>query len=355
MAKSMHLTLEVSGCPTTCMHCWARGGPYPAMPFADVEWALDQGQRFCTDNHLDFVPFPMHEMLAHPDAAKILRRFVSLHQDAFEPIATTGVPLAIREDWRDLLAAAQGIGTTTLWFTFHGVGAVHDRAVHRQGAYTETCLAVERTHSAGLRCGCNVFVTKENAVQFDALMSSLRDMGMDEMMCEVATYWPTRRRRKAEASRPELEDLAPLVDVITSQTPFWREVWSNLAAYTEAAYVEKALSGDDAQAQDWQHFAPNDDISVVCRSNLDVYSGSAGNYECFHGNLRRGNPEEVLQKAVERGPVSLDDIYFTTRVLPSVRELAERVGDAEGRRIYFSASEMRFRWLDLALPEYRRY
>ena len=170
MSKRLGMTVEVSGCPTTCVHCWARGGPYRAMPLADVEWVLEQGQRFCADNHFDFAPTAMHEMLAHPDATGILQRFASLRPDDFELIAATGVPLAIRADWHDLLATAQSIGTTTLWFTFHGVGPVHDRVVHRKGAYQEVGLAVERTHSAGLRFGCNVFVTKENVVQFDVLV-----------------------------------------------------------------------------------------------------------------------------------------------------------------------------------------
>jgi hypothetical protein len=34
--------------------------------------------------------------------------------------------------------------------------------VARLGAFAETCLAVERSHTAGLRVGANVFVTKRN-------------------------------------------------------------------------------------------------------------------------------------------------------------------------------------------------
>ncbi len=162
MPKTMYLNMEVSGCPTTCMHCWANGHAYPAMPLADIDWVLAQGQRFCANQALVFAPYAFHEMLAHPDFTSILPRFAALDKDVFEPFPTTGVPLATREDWRELLSAIQEIGTKTLWFTFHGVGDVHDRAVNRKGAYQESCLAVQRAHEAGLRCGCNVFVTKEN-------------------------------------------------------------------------------------------------------------------------------------------------------------------------------------------------
>jgi DNA mismatch repair protein MutH len=39
----------------------------------------------------------------------------------FEPLSTTGVPLALREDWQELLAAAAALGTTTVWVAFHGL------------------------------------------------------------------------------------------------------------------------------------------------------------------------------------------------------------------------------------------
>ncbi|MDF1514572.1 MAG: hypothetical protein P1S60_12255 [Anaerolineae bacterium] len=151
MPKTMNFHMEVSGCPTTCMHCWANGGTYRGMPMADIAWVLAQGQEFCIDNGLAFVPYPFHELLAHPDFTQILPQFAALDPEAYEPIPTPGVPLANREDWRTILAAIKAIGTQTLWFTFHGVGEVHDRAVNRRGAFEETCLAVNRAHEAGLR------------------------------------------------------------------------------------------------------------------------------------------------------------------------------------------------------------
>ena len=63
----------------------------------------------------------------------------------------------------------------------------------------------------------------------------------------------------------------------------------------------------------------------------------------------------VFQNALERGPVSDDEIYFATNVLPTVQELANEVGMKNGTRVYFFAVEMRQRWLDVALAEYRRF
>jgi hypothetical protein len=355
MSRTLILVMEVSGCPTTCMHCWANGGAYRPMPLADVAWVLEQGQRFCESRDLRFEPYPMHEMLAHPDIARILPLIVALHPDAFEPIATTGVPLAIREDWQDLLTAIHDIGTRTLWFTFHGVDAVHDRVVNRRGAYAETSLAVARAKSAGFRCGCNVFVTKENLAKFETFVQNLQSLELDEMFWEVARYHPTSRRRLGEASRPELADLEVYADEIAALSVVWKDKWRNLSAYTEGAYVTRALTGHEIEGEPWQYPVSEERIPVVCRSDLDIYSGCAGNYESYHGNLRKDGAEQVLEKALKRGSVSDDEVYFTTSTQPAVQQLAEDVGDKDGTKLYFSAWEMRQRWLDLVLADYRRY
>jgi hypothetical protein len=36
MVAELWLQVEVVGCPTVCRHCWAQGGPYPAMPVDDA-------------------------------------------------------------------------------------------------------------------------------------------------------------------------------------------------------------------------------------------------------------------------------------------------------------------------------
>ena len=355
MPRTLYLNMEISGCPTACLHCWANGRAYPLMPLVDIDWVLEQGKRFCADRDLIFAPYAFHELLAHPDVTEILPRFAALDREAFEPLATTGVPLAMRDDWRDILTAIGRIGTKTLWFTFHGIDTVHDRVVNRKGAYQEVCLAVARAHEAGFRCGCNVFVTKENLAQFELLVQSLHDMEIDEMGWEIARYHPTQRRRKSEVSRPELADFGKFAPAVAELSVFWREKWRNLPEYTEAAYVAQALQSQDSDAQVWQFLPSADPIGLVCRGNLDVYSGRAGYYERFHGNLCRDGVEVVFQSALERGAVSDDAPYFSTEALPTVQDLAAKVGDAQGGRIYFSALEMRQRWLDVALPEYRRY
>jgi hypothetical protein len=154
----LSVDVEVAGCRTVCRHCWAQGVGYGAMPLADIEWVLEEAHRFCDGAGLAFDAYPMHEMAAHPDAARLFALFNKRGASGrggtmFEPLTTTGVPLTVREDWRDVLRAAADTGTLNIWVAFHGVGEVHDRQVNRSGAYAETCLAVERARSVGLSVG----------------------------------------------------------------------------------------------------------------------------------------------------------------------------------------------------------
>jgi hypothetical protein len=148
MVATLDLQVEVVGCPTVCRHCWAQGVPYPA---------------------------------------------------------TTGVPLAVREDWQELLATAATLGTTTVWVAFHGLGVEHDRQVNRPGAFTETCLAIQRVHAVGLRAGANVFITTANAGQADQLLEALQRLDVDEMAWEPAAghrSWRSRSHATAASGCP---------------------------------------------------------------------------------------------------------------------------------------------------------
>lgn len=68
-AADLHLSVEMVGCPTVCLHCWAQGVPqgvpYQAMPLADIVWLLEEVHRFCDAKGLTFDAYPMHEVAAH--------------------------------------------------------------------------------------------------------------------------------------------------------------------------------------------------------------------------------------------------------------------------------------------------
>jgi hypothetical protein len=303
MVTRVELLIEVVGCPTVCRHCWAQGVPYQAMPLGDAAWVLEQAHQFCEEHGLGFYAYPMHEVAAHPQAAAILRLFAD-HVGAaeFEPLATTGVPLATREDWKGVLAAAAELGTTSVWVAFHGIGVQHDRQVDRPGAYAETCLAIQRVHAVGLRVGCTVFVAKPNAPQAERLLGALQRLEIDGMSWEPATYYPTARGRRNERLRPELAELLPLATRIRALSPFHHDAWANLEAHTEAAWARRALAGDwPSELAEMEPRHDDQGLRLVCRPGLELRTGSAGLYRERHGNLRTDVAQIVFGRALQRG------------------------------------------------------
>ena len=355
----LYLYVEVAGCPTVCRHCWAQGVGYGAMPLADIEWVLEEAHRFCDGAGLAFDAYPMHEVAAHPDAARLFALFnghgaAACGGTMFEPLATTGVPLAVREDWRDVLGAAADTGTINIWVAFHGVGEVHDRQVNRSGAYAETCLAVQRARSAGLSVGGNVFLTTASVAQLDELIAAVRRLPVNAALCfEVASFLPTPRSRRNEQLRPALPDLLPHATGIAGLTaPVNRRWWASLEAQTEAAYVRQALAGDWPAAPE----RPAGELALVCRPDLGVYSGLAGLYRTRHGNLRADGVAAVLDRALAHGARADDALWFAgLDPLPGPAELAARYGDATGLGLHPGPESVRYLWLDRARRQAREH
>lgn len=290
---------------------------------------------------LSIRPYPMHEVLAHPDAAEILRLFGSFPDPEFEPLATTAVPIAMRDDWEEVLAAARDAGTTTIWVALHGPSDEHERQAGRRGSFDETRLGVARAKRAGFRVGCNVFLTTTNLRRFDELVQDLETFEFDELAIAPAHFYPTKRGRRYASSLPSLDELLPVADRVLELTALERRPWRNLPAYSEASHVQRALSGEWAQNG-------SRDVGLVCRPNLDLHSGIAGEYGPRHGNLRTEGFDVVFGRAIAHGPLSETELFFPDRQVPELHELAERFGDPEGREVHFWQGSMRLRWLDRA-------
>ena len=342
------MLVEVSGCPTTCMHCWALGRGYRPMPVGDAAFALGELSGFCAERGLDYAAYPMHEVTAHPDAPQMIRLFAPHLGQGYDPILTPGTPLASRPDWEQVIAAARECGAHALWVAFHGYGAEHDRQLNRPGAFEETCLAVRRARELGLGAGANVFLTKPGLRDFGRLLSVLLDLELEAAAFTVAGYTPTTRGRRYQALRPELRDLQPVTRQVLQHTPHdrpaWcslREAWNNLDAYTEAAWVRRARDGSwpETTGRDTQH------CRLVCRPNLDLHTGTAGIYRRRHGNMRRDGARAVLERALADGPASQEQLYFPGPA-PPAPDLATLAGDAGSTAIYFDPTDIRYLWLD---------
>jgi hypothetical protein len=106
----------------------------------------------------------------------------------------------------------------------------------------------------------------------------------------------------------------------------------------------RALAGDWPATPDP---APGE-LALVCRPNLDVYSGLAGLYRTRHGNLRTDGVAAVLGRALARGRERDDELWFGPGPLPAPDELAARYGDANGLGVHMGAESARYLWLDRA-------
>jgi hypothetical protein len=336
---SVTLAVEVAGCPTICRHCWAQGTRYGSMAIEDVRWLVERLQELASESGTAIRPYPMHEVLAHPDAAEILRLFTTFPEPEFEPLATTGVPLAMRDDWGDVLAAAREAGTTTIWVALHGPRDEHERHAGRRGSFDETRLGVARARLAGFRVGCNVFLTQANARRFDELVRDLEAFEFDELAIAPAHFYPTKRGRRYATSHPRLDDLLPVADRVLELTALNREPWRELEDHSEASHVRRALAGE------WPRNGARP-VGLVCRPNLDLHTGIAGEYGPRHGNLRHDGV--ALERALAARPVTAEELFFPGSPIPEFGELAERYGLADGREVHFWPESMRFRWLDRA-------
>jgi len=89
-------------------------------------------------------------------------------------------------------------------------------------------------------------------------------------------------------------------------------------------------------------------VALVCRPNLDVYYGFAGQYTTRYGNLRRDGVDAVLSHAMSAGTFSYDDIWFGEMRIPPIKDLATRFGDARSQRIHSYSFSIRDWWIDSA-------
>ena len=113
--RILYLCIEAVGYPTVCRHCWAQGVPYRAMPMEDLAWVracapvlrrARAGFRCLLDSRGGGSP---GRDTALPPLQRPLRLGAARHH--VRALPTTGVPLAIREDWREVLEAAADTGT----------------------------------------------------------------------------------------------------------------------------------------------------------------------------------------------------------------------------------------------------
>lgn len=352
--ETLDLYIKGAGCLTNCRHCWADGGRYPNMPFDEMKNAAERIRNFCQQNDLGFFLCVMHEVLAHPDALRILKM-----EDSVNPaktfcnvIPTSGIAFAVRKDYRELLAGLKELGHNVLWFSLHGIGEVHDEAVGRHGAFEELKLVISRIKEAGLGFGFNVFLTKPSIAQLPEITEFLHDVGIEKASVEIPDYCPVKRWPEYDKSRVEYGDVAPLLDKIREIClPSSMKVFEHLEEYTEAALVKKALeSGEDGLSLTWKITSPQD-YPLTCDAAGNLFAGCVDALGKRFGNLLE-NPDKTLESLQEDlkhhrlKKLHSPAFYYPGRTIPPIETLAKNYGDPNGQKIY--PWDIAWLWLDKA-------
>jgi hypothetical protein len=357
--KEVWFDIQISGCPTACMHCYANGGYKSFMPFEDFKWVFDNAVDYFEKNNMKFSPNLFHEMYAHPDIAKIQpmvnKYCISGGKTNFDPATTTGVPFAIRDDWREIMSVMKDIGIKFFWFTFHGLGEKHDRMVNRVGAFEETCLAVKRAKEMGFEWGCNVMLYKHTIEDAGELLKVFDDLGIDRgSSWDPIYYYPLHRVRKLEELRPELSDVLRVSDLLAEKSRWNGAAWANPSAYTESSLYAKAVKS----TSEFKKLPETGSlVNLVCTEGMDVYSGHGNILKNYYGNLKRDGVSQVLDKAIKEPKDKYRlSIYFERDSYLPIEELASKVGDPDGQKIYLGGDwEIYQCWIDRYYTDYRRY
>jgi hypothetical protein len=98
---------------------------------------------------------------------------------------------------------------------------------HRDGR-AGTCRAIERARAAGLRVGCNAFLTTASLPQMDELTVTVGSAGRRGTCFGTASYLPAPRSRRNERLRLALPELLPVAARLAELVgPVSRCLWTS--------------------------------------------------------------------------------------------------------------------------------
>ena len=353
------LNMKVAGCPTTCLHCARSGRAYPSMSLDNIRIAADAFAEYGERNGARINPAMMNEHLEHENPVEVARmlreRFDALE---VETVATDGVSLGKRTDWKDVISGLQRLGTRQFWFSFHGYRETHDQIVQRPGAYDELVEAIRRVREMNAGYGTNVFLNTNITGDFKRFVGALDELEIGPQVWTVAFYMPTARLRSYERLRPGYADIEPHLDDILARTVTPPDSWQR-TRLTEQSYLQEIL-GDDAPEESNWIIPGSSAIELVCTSNLDIYDGDVHRLATKFGNLNDTGVEAIMDAVLDARSsqtyqdLNSDQLYFDREEMPLIKELAQTVGDASSDKIHTHRASMRNRWLDLYLKEYRK-
>lgn len=186
----------------------------------------------------------------------------------------------------------------------------------RPGAYAETCLAIRRVHAAGLRAAATSSWPRRTRRRPSGCWG-LAAAGDRRDVVWAGDLLPDGASAPQRAPAPGAVGPAPARRPDPPAEPVRSRCVGQSRSPHRSGLACRALAGD------WPE-APRHDgqmLKLVCRLDLDLFTGTAGWHRERHGYLRRAGGHAVLSRALVQGGRPADALWFDLDPIP-VAELA---------------------------------
>jgi len=285
------------------------------------------------DPYLDLEP------VSHPDIVRIIQLFESEGIFPFNNfIPTTGVALAQRSDYHEVLDACKEAGIKGFEFTIHGNERFHNEAVNNERALRLQLESLDRVKQHGFLAQSNVIVSKKLIEHFQEVCLFLAENAFDTFRLTVPSFAPIERLRQFQAHRADLHDVVEVIDHELFQICTNSSFWTRYRNYMEKALLEEIASFGSTWEEIIDQFPQW--VFITIAPGLDVYYGNGNIFHSKIGNIRETDFDEIIEAIMELESNYCINGYYNVHLLPPVKEIIQSYGQRYSEMIYPSLDDI---------------
>ena len=318
--RTLHLLVDLYGCPNRCRHCWLSHLPSRTMETGADEWITDQFRPY-------FAKITFYSWVREPDFCpdyrerweKDIRLSVHARPERFE----------LASFWRlvrdpDYVRFLRDAGVSCVQLTFFGMADTTDRYIGRKGAFKELLEATDILLANGIVPRWQAFINEENAQELTELLHLSRQLDLPSRCAETGGSF--RFFVHAGSCEGENRKLYP-IRIRKGHVP--EELIPYYLNYEEnRTEQELCVRWKD----DLSHvvFHNEDEIVLMISNTYDVYFNFTHmRPEWRIGNLKTDPIEELMRRITEEDTPAL----CTARSI-TLGELVRRYGDPDSQRLF---------------------